>query len=73
MPLDLRTILWSYLLVQSIRLQHLSVKSEGWLEIEMREIFNLGLEDGEVQLSVIEIKGGHWKSGFLVFFLYRSL
>lgn len=34
----------------------------------MREIFNLGLEDGEVQLSVIEneIKGGHWKSGFFV-------
>jgi len=42
------------------------VKSEGWLEIEMREIFNLGVEDGEVQLSVIEIKGGHWKSGFFV-------
>jgi len=32
----------------------------------MREIFNLGVEDGEVQLSVIEIKGGHWKSGFFV-------
>ncbi|AES61186.1 phloem protein [Medicago truncatula] len=34
------------------------------LSVGMRDIFNLGLEDGEVQLSVIAIKDGHWKSGF---------
>jgi hypothetical protein len=33
-----------------------SVRSDGWLEIEMGEFFNSGLENEEVQMSVIEIK-----------------
>ncbi|XP_061342574.1 putative F-box protein PP2-B12 [Gastrolobium bilobum] len=40
-------------------------RSDGWLEIEMGEFFNSGLED-EVQMSVVETKYGNWKSGLLL-------
>ena len=31
-------------------------RSDGWLEIEMGEFFNSGLEDEEVEISVMETK-----------------
>lgn len=46
-------------------LQRPSLRSDGWLEIEMGEFFNVGLED-EVQMSVMEVKAGNWKSGLFV-------
>ncbi|OIV90758.1 hypothetical protein TanjilG_15491 [Lupinus angustifolius] len=47
-------------------LQRPNVRSDGWLEIEMGEFFNSGLEDDEVQMSVLETKGGNWKNGLVV-------
>ncbi|KEH43703.1 putative phloem protein [Medicago truncatula] len=41
------------------------VRSDGWLEIEMGE-FNSGLENEEVQMSVIEIKAGETKGNFFL-------
>ncbi|KAK7356767.1 hypothetical protein VNO80_16043 [Phaseolus coccineus] len=46
-------------------LQRPSARSDGWLEIEMGEFFNIGIED-EVQMSVMAVKDGRWKSGLLV-------
>jgi len=46
-------------------LQRPSLRSDGWLEIEMGEFFNGGLED-KVQMSVKEVKAGNWKSGLFV-------
>jgi len=46
-------------------LQRPSVRSDGWLEIEMGELSNIGLEN-EVQMSVMEVKGGNWKSDLCV-------
>lgn len=46
-------------------LQRPIVRSDGWLEIEMGELSNIGLED-EVQMSVMEVKNGQWKSGLFV-------
>ncbi|KAE9589662.1 hypothetical protein Lal_00000543 [Lupinus albus] len=43
-----------------------NVRSDGWLEIEMGNFFSSGLEDEEVQLSVMEINGGNWKSGLII-------
>jgi len=43
-----------------------SVRSDGWLEIEMGEFFNSGLENEEVQMSVIEIKAGEIKRNFFL-------
>ncbi|CAJ1976314.1 unnamed protein product [Sphenostylis stenocarpa] len=46
-------------------LQRPNVRSDGWLEIEMGEFFNTTLED-EVEMSVMEVRGGNWKSGLVV-------
>ncbi|KAK7269089.1 hypothetical protein RIF29_21805 [Crotalaria pallida] len=46
-------------------LQRPNLRSDGWLEIKMGEFFNSGLEN-EVQMSVMEIKGGHWKRGLII-------
>lgn len=43
-----------------------SARADGWMEIEMGEFYNDNGEDGEVDLSLMEIKGGHWKSGLTV-------
>jgi hypothetical protein len=48
-----------------VGLQRPSLRSNEWLEIEMGEFFNSGLED-EVQMSVIEIKHGDWKAGLFL-------
>ncbi|GAB4835478.1 hypothetical protein Ancab_000387 [Ancistrocladus abbreviatus] len=41
-------------------------RSDGWLEIEIGEFFTPEDDDGEVQLSVLETKGGNWKRGLFV-------
>ena len=42
------------------------VRSDGWLEIEMGVYFNSGLEDEQVQMTLRDIKDGHWKSGLTI-------
>ena len=49
-----------------VGLQRPNVKRDGWLEIEMGEFFNSGLEDEEVQMSVWEVRGGNWKRGLTI-------
>ena len=42
-------------------------RADGWMELELGEFFNEGgEEDGEVSFSLIETKGGNWKSGLIV-------
>ncbi|KEH42966.1 putative phloem protein [Medicago truncatula] len=48
---------------RAVGLQRPSVRSDGWLEIEMGE-FNSGLEDGDVLMNVKETN--NWKSGLFV-------
>ncbi|XP_027366491.1 putative F-box protein PP2-B12 [Abrus precatorius] len=48
-----------------VGLQRPNERSDGWLEIEMGEFFNTGLED-EVEMTVMENRGGNWKSGFFL-------
>jgi hypothetical protein len=43
-----------------------SVRSDGWLEIEMGEFFNLGIENEKVQMNVIQTSGGNWKRGLVL-------
>ena len=58
-----------HLRVQTYRkfrgLERPNVRSDGWLEIEMGEFFNSGLED-EVEISVRETKSNCWKRGFFL-------
>ena len=42
-------------------------RGDGWLEMELGEFFNGGGDDdGEVEMSVLEVKGGNWKGGLIV-------
>ncbi|KAJ9167091.1 hypothetical protein P3X46_021767 [Hevea brasiliensis] len=41
-------------------------RADGWLEIKLGEFFNKEGEDGELEMSVLELKGGHWKGGLVV-------
>ncbi|KAF5199454.1 F-box protein pp2-b10 [Thalictrum thalictroides] len=43
-----------------------SERGDGWMEIELGEFYNDQGEDGEVQMTLTETKGGHWKSGLIV-------
>ncbi|KAB1219764.1 hypothetical protein CJ030_MR3G005773 [Morella rubra] len=45
--------------------QYPTERGDGWFEIELGEFFTGG-EDGELEMSVLEIKGGNWKSGLIV-------
>ncbi|KAH9611416.1 hypothetical protein KSS87_023354 [Heliosperma pusillum] len=39
---------------------------DGWLEAAMGEVTIQAGEDGDVEMSVMEIEGGNWKSGLIV-------
>ena len=41
-------------------------RRDGWLEIELGEFFNKEGEGGELEMSVLEVKGGHWKGSLVV-------
>ncbi|KAJ9166654.1 hypothetical protein P3X46_021372 [Hevea brasiliensis] len=41
-------------------------RADGWLEIKLGEFFNKEGEDGELEMSILEVKGGHWKRGLVV-------
>ncbi|XP_058770650.1 F-box protein PP2-B11-like [Vicia villosa] len=42
-----------------------NVRSDGWLEIEIGEFFNSGIENEKVKMEVLE-KGSYWKRGLFV-------
>ncbi|XP_010241131.1 PREDICTED: putative F-box protein PP2-B12 [Nelumbo nucifera] len=46
--------------------QYPQERQDGWLEIEMGEFFNDRGEDGEVEMNLMEVKGGHWKCGLII-------
>ncbi|CAI8606817.1 unnamed protein product [Vicia faba] len=48
-----------------VGLQYPYMRSDGWLEIEMGEFFNSGIENEEVHMKVLET-GGNWKRGLIV-------
>lgn len=43
-------------------------RGDGWMEIKLGEFYNDGEEgeDDEVVISLLEVKGGHWKSGLII-------
>lgn len=48
-----------------VGLQRPSVRSDGWLEIEMGEFFNSSIEDEQMQMSVL-VNDGNWKRGLFL-------
>ncbi|KAG6478425.1 hypothetical protein ZIOFF_061867 [Zingiber officinale] len=43
-------------------------RGDGWMEIELGELYNNGEDgdDNEVDISLLEVKGGHWKDGLII-------
>ena len=41
-------------------------RGDGWMEVELGECFVEEGQDGELEVSVMEVKGGHWKSGIII-------
>ncbi|XP_024965393.1 putative F-box protein PP2-B12 [Cynara cardunculus var. scolymus] len=41
-------------------------RQDGWLEIELGEYWNQKGEEGEVEMSMTEVKGGNWKGGLII-------
>ncbi|KAK3416075.1 hypothetical protein EUGRSUZ_H01641 [Eucalyptus grandis] len=41
-------------------------RQDGWSEIELGEFLTKEGQDGEVEMSVMETKGGNWKAGLVV-------
>ncbi|KAJ3672144.1 hypothetical protein LUZ60_006865 [Juncus effusus] len=41
-------------------------REDGWMEVEMGEFRSENGEEGEVEMSLTEIEGGHWKRGLVV-------
>ncbi|XP_052170322.1 putative F-box protein PP2-B12 isoform X3 [Diospyros lotus] len=46
--------------------QYPKVREDGWLEVELGEYFNEGGEERELEMSVMEVRGGNWKSGLII-------
>ncbi|XP_071928012.1 F-box protein PP2-B10-like [Coffea arabica] len=41
-------------------------RSDGWMEVELGEIFIKGGEDVDMEMALTEVKGGNWKRGLIV-------
>ncbi|KAH6826576.1 hypothetical protein C2S53_019161 [Perilla frutescens var. hirtella] len=41
-------------------------RNDGWMEVELGEWFVEAGEDGELEVSVMEVNGGNWKSGLFI-------
>ncbi|RWR96601.1 F-box protein PP2-B11 [Cinnamomum micranthum f. kanehirae] len=41
-------------------------EDDGWMEVEMGDFFNDEGQEGEVEMSFLEIKGGRWKRGLIL-------
>ncbi|KAI7747560.1 hypothetical protein M8C21_012072 [Ambrosia artemisiifolia] len=41
-------------------------REDGWFEVEIGEYFNKGGDAVEVAMSIMEVKGGNWKSGLII-------
>ncbi|KAI7755831.1 hypothetical protein M8C21_024088 [Ambrosia artemisiifolia] len=41
-------------------------REDGWMEIELGEYYIKGGEEGELEMSMTEVKGGNWKGGLVI-------
>ncbi|KAL1827060.1 hypothetical protein ACET3Z_005472 [Daucus carota] len=42
------------------------VRKDGWLEIDLAQYFHKEGENRELEITMMETKGGHWKSGLII-------
>ncbi|KAD7477441.1 hypothetical protein E3N88_00577 [Mikania micrantha] len=42
------------------------LRRDGWLEIELGEFYNEKGQEGKLDMSMMEVKGGNWKAGLII-------
>lgn len=52
--------------MQEEEVEYPKQRGDGWMEVELGECFVEEGQDGEMEVSVMEVKGGHWKSGVII-------
>ncbi|KAJ0014651.1 hypothetical protein Pint_21393 [Pistacia integerrima] len=45
---------------------HPKERGDRWLEVEIGDFYNAGNEDGELEMSILEVRAGNWKRGLIV-------
>ncbi|KAJ0015168.1 hypothetical protein Pint_21556 [Pistacia integerrima] len=45
---------------------HPKERGDRWLEVELGDFYNAGDEDGELEMNILAVTPGHWKSGLIV-------
>ncbi|XP_028770092.1 F-box protein At2g02240-like [Neltuma alba] len=51
--------------VENLNRQYPNKRADGWLEIELGDFFNEGIDDQELEMAVCELNG-HWKRGLVI-------
>ncbi|PIN01477.1 hypothetical protein CDL12_26011 [Handroanthus impetiginosus] len=46
--------------------QYPKKRDDGWMEVELGEYFVKEGEDGDLEMSLMEVKAGNWKSGIII-------
>ncbi|CAK9165159.1 unnamed protein product [Ilex paraguariensis] len=46
--------------------QYSKLRGDGWMEIELGQYVNNGGQDGELEMSLMEVKGGNAKGGLII-------
>ncbi|POO02989.1 Phloem protein [Trema orientale] len=46
--------------------EHPKERGDGWIEVELGEFYYDGRQEGELEVSVLEVAGGNWKGGLIV-------
>ncbi|XP_065880938.1 putative F-box protein PP2-B12 [Euphorbia lathyris] len=46
--------------------QYPRTREDGWIEVKLGEFFNKEGQDGDLEISILEVKSGFWKRGILV-------
>ncbi|PON76584.1 Phloem protein [Parasponia andersonii] len=46
--------------------EHPKERGDGWIEVELGEFYYDGRQEGELEVSVLEVSGGNWKGGLIV-------
>ncbi|PKA53740.1 Putative F-box protein PP2-B12 [Apostasia shenzhenica] len=52
--------------ISSLSVSLSKMRQDGWKEVMIGEFYSGDGDDGEVELSLMETNGGHWKSGLIV-------
>ncbi|XP_044481110.1 putative F-box protein PP2-B12 [Mangifera indica] len=66
LPSLVRRVKWQASLAREDDGHHPKERGDDWLEVELGDFYNTGDENGELEISISETRGGHWKGGLII-------